>query len=446
MQNTNNKMDSQPVTKMLFGISTPIICSMMIQALYNVIDSIYVAHISDNALTAVSIVFPFQLLMIAVSTGSGVGINIVVSSLLGKRDLPRAVKASKNSLLLGCINFAVLGVSGFFLADHFVGMQLSAPGILNDSVAYMKIIAGASVGYFLSVVYERLLQSTGKTVFSMLMQPAGAVLNIILDPILIFGLLGAPKLGVAGAAWATVIAQTVSLLLGAVLHRQANKEILCPLPKFKPDMRVILRMYKLGLPSFLIQTVGSVITFFINRLLLQITEDAVAVYGICSKLQNFVFMPVYGWSNGMVPAFSYNRNAGKNDRIKEIAKVSIGVTLCLTFSGTIICNLFPQQLFHLFDASGKMLQIGIPALRIFSLSFPFSGFCVISNSLFQAAEKGFYSIILTILRQFALLLPCAYCISKWFGGNAIWWSFLLSEWITCIVTVPLLGLCLRKVN
>lgn len=325
-------------------------------------------------------------------------------------------------------------------------MQTAINSIINDSASYMKIIAGASFGYFLSIVYERLLQSTGKTIFSMLMQLIGAVLNMILDPVMIFGLFGFPKLGVAGAAWATVSSQTVSMFLGLVLHRYANKEIQYPLSGFVPNIRVIFQMYKLGFPSFFIQTVGSVVTFFINRILLQFITDAVAVYGICSKLQNFVFMPVYGWSNGMVPAFSYNLSAGKNDRIKEIARVSITVVLCITLCGTAVCSLFTRRLLNLFDASDKMLQIGIPALRIFSLSFPFAGFCVISNSVFQASGKGFYSIILTILRQFAILFPCAYCVSKWFGLNAIWWSFPVAELITCIVTVQFLWICLKEIN
>lgn len=438
MQNTDNKMGSQPVTKMLFGISMPIICSMMIQALYNVIDSMYVAHISGNALTAVSIVFPFQLLMIALATGSGVGINIVISSLLGKKDLVNAGKATKNGLLLGCVNFTVLGISGFFLADYFVSMQTTVSAIINDSVSYMKIIAGASFGYFLSVVYERLLQSTGKTVFSMLMQLIGAVLNMILDPIMIFGLFGFPKLGVAGAAWATVSSQTVSMLFGFVFHRYANQGLHDPLSGFKPKIRVIFQMYKLGFPSFFIQTTGAVVTFFINRILLQFTTDAVAVYGICSKLQNFVFMPVYGWSNGMVPAFAYNLSAGKNDRIKKIVRVSTMVVFCITLCGTAVCSLFAHPLLNLFDASDKILQFGIHALRMFSLSFPFAGFCVISNSVFQASGKGCYSMIFTMIRQFAILIPCAYCISKWFGLNAVWWSFLLAELVTCIATARLL--------
>lgn len=236
--------------------------------------------------------------------------------------------------------------------------------------------------------------------------------------------------------WATVFSQTVSMLLGLAFHWYANKEIHYPLFAFQSDIRVIFQVYKLGFPSFFIQTVGSVVTFFMNRILLQFTTDAVAIYGICSKLQNFVFMPVYGWSNGMVPAFAYNLSAGNNSRIKEIARVSITVVFCITLCGTTVCSLFTQLLLNMFDASANMLQIGIHALRIFSLSFPFAGFCVISNSVFQASGKGFYSIILTIIRQFVILIPCAYCISKWFGLNAIWWSFLLSELITCIVTIP----------
>lgn len=446
MQNTDNKMGSQPVTKMLFGISMPIICSMMIQAFYNVIDSMYVAHVSGDALTAVSIVFPFQLLMIALATGSGVGIHIVVSSLLGKKDFVNAGKTAKNSLVLGCINFMVLGISGFFLADYFVNMQTGIGSIINDSASYMKIIAGAGLGYFLSIVYERLLQSTGKTIFSMLMQLIGAVLNMILDPIMIFGLFGFPGLGVAGAAWATVLSQTVSMFLGFVFHRYANKEIHEPLSGFKPDIRVVFQMYKLGFPSFFIQTVGSVVTFFINRILLQFSTDAVAVYGICSKLQNFVFMPIYGWSNGLVPAFAYNLSAGKNDRIKKIVRVSIMVAFGITLCGTAVCRLFTHPLLGLFGASDKMLQMGTHALRIFSLSFPFAGFCVISNSVFQASGKGVYSMILTTIRQFAILIPCTYCISKWFGQNAVWWSFPLAEMVTCIAAIRLIWICLKKIN
>lgn len=443
MPNTDNKMGTQPVTKMLFGISMPIICSMMVQALYNVVDAMFVAHISGNALTAVSIVFPFQLLMIASATGSGVGINIVISSLLGKKDLTGAGKAAKSSLILGCINFGVFGVSGFFLAGYFVNAQTDTAAVLHDSIPYMKIIAGASLGYFLSIVYERLLQSTGKTMFSMVLQLTGAVLNLILDPILIFGFFGFPKLGVTGAAWATVLSQTVSMLLGLFLHKHGNKEISCRLHSVQPDIRTIIQIYKLGFPSFFVQTVGSVVTFLINHILLSFSIDAVAVYGICSKLQNFVFMPVYGWSNGMIPAFSYNQSAGKYGRAKRVVGISITVVFCITLCGTVICNLFPHILLRFFDASDKMLQFDT-SLKIFSLSFPFAGFCVISNSVFQASDRGFYSVALTIVRQFVLLVPCASCLSKCFGLSAVWWTFLLSELLTSMVTAPLLWRQLKK--
>lgn len=328
------------------------------------------------------------------------------------------------------------GVGSFRIL--FVRLQTSIGSVANDSIVYMKIISGASFGYFISIVYERLLQSTGKTVFSMLMQMIGAILNIILDPIMIFGLFGLPKLGVAGAAWATVLSQSTSLLLGMRFHRCVNKEIQTSLSGFKPDKRMIAMLYKLGFPSFFIQMIGSVVSLLINLILLQFSADAVAVYGICSKLQNFVFMPIYGWSNGMIPSFAYNLSAGKKDRIKKIVIVSVIVVFCITLCGTAVCSVFTHSLLRLFDVSGNMLQVGLYALRTFSYSFPFAGFCVVSNSVFQSCGKGSRSIILTIIRQFIVLVPCAYFISKCFGLNSIWWAFFVAELITCIATARLL--------
>lgn len=456
---SNNRMGTEPVGRLLVGMSAPIICSMMVQALYNVVDSLFVAHVSGTALAAVALVFPYQLLMIALATGSGVGISVALAGRLGARDGLGARRVALSSLVVGTANFALLGIAGLAFGSAFLAAQAPAATIIDDGASYMSIIAGGSLGYFLSVALERLLQAMGKTVHAMVMSVTGAVLNIALDPILIFGLFGAPILGVAGAAIATVASQTIAMIVGLILNLVVNREVFRPdekraddaysdndVDKCGPTLDAVLLIYRLGFPSFVIQTAGSLATFLLNQILLSFTVDAVSVFAICSRLQNFFFMAVWGWGNGMIPVLSFNRSARNRARVEKAVSVSVATVLGITSFGMTACLLFTSGLLGLFDASDAMLAIGLPALRIYALSFPLEGFCAVSSSAFQALGKGSWSTALTLARQFALAIPCAWALSVTSGLDALWWTFAIAGAVTAIPTAILLRHWVRRAS
>lgn len=436
-----NKMGTMTVNKLLISMSLPMIISMLVQALYNVVDSMFVAQISENALTAVSLAFPLQSLMIAVGVGTGVGVNAVLSKSLGQKDFESANKAASNGIILSFLSYVIFALIGVFLTGVFFKSQTSNVEIINHGSQYIYICTILSVGLFGQIILERLLQSTGKTFYTMITQGIGAIINIILDPILIFGLFGAPEMGVAGAAVATVTGQIIAMFLALYFNLKKNHEIKLNKKVFKLDIKIIKRIYAVGVPSIVMQSIGSVMTFGLNKILIGFTPTATAVFGVYFKLQSFVFMPVFGLNNGMVPIVAYNYGAKNEERVTKTIKLSTIYAMGIMLVGFLIFQAFPKQLLCLFNASEDMLRIGIPALRIISINFIFAGFCVIASSVFQALENGMLSLVVSAVRQLIAILPLAFIFGQVFGVNAIWFAFPVSE----IIAVILSAMFMKKV-
>lgn len=445
VEEKENKMGVMPVNKLLMNMSLPMMISMLVQALYNVVDSIFVSRIDENALTAVSMAFPIQSLMIALGAGTGVGVNALLSRSLGEKDYDRVNKAAGNGIFLAGINYLVFLLVGILVTTPFYLSQTKDAQILSYGQQYLTIICCCSFGMYGQFIFERLLQSTGRTFYTMITQSIGAIINIILDPIFIFGYLGVPKMGVAGAAIATVIGQIVAGTIALVINIKKNDEIQLKLKGLRPDGKIIARIYEVGIPSIIMQAIGSVMTYGMNRILIAFSSTAVAVFGVYFKLQSFIFMPVFGLNNGMVPIIAYNYGAGKKDRLIKTLKLSIIYAVGLMLLGVIIFQLFPAPLFALFDASEIMLAIGIPALRIISLSFIFAGFCIVCGSLFQALGNGVYSMVVSIARQLLVLLPVAYLLSLSGKVEAVWWAFPIAEIVSLSLTVFFMFRINRKV-
>ena len=445
VEEKENKMGVMPVNKLLMNMSLPMMISMLVQALYNVVDSIFVSRIDENALTAVSMAFPIQSLMIALGAGTGVGVNALLSRSLGEKDYDRVNKAAGNGIFLAGINYLVFLLVGILVTTPFYLSQTKDAQILSYGQQYLTIICCCSFGMYGQFIFERLLQSTGRTFYTMITQSIGAIINIILDPIFIFGYFGVPKMGVAGAAIATVIGQIVAGTIALVINIKKNDEIQLKIKGFRPDGKIIARIYEVGIPSIIMQAIGSVMTYGMNRILIVFSSTAVAVFGVYFKLQSFIFMPVFGLNNGMVPIIAYNYGAGKKDRLIKTLKLSIIYAVGLMLLGVIIFQLFPAPLFALFDASETMLAIGIPALRIISLSFIFAGFCIVCGSLFQALGNGVYSMVVSIARQLLVLLPVAYLLSLSGKVEAVWWAFPIAEIVSLSLTVFFMFRINRKV-
>lgn len=436
-----NKMGYMPVPKLLFTMSMPMIISMLVQALYNVVDSAFVAQLNEDALTAVSMAFPVQNLMIAVAVGTGVGINALLSRSLGEKQFERANLAAQNGLFLGIISYLVFAVLGLFGSRQFYLIQTDDPEIVFYGTQYVFTVTVFSFGLFLAVISERLLQSTGLTIYNMYTQGLGAIINIILDPILIFGLLGFPRLEVLGAAVATVVGQICGMLLGVVFNLRKNKEININMKGFHPDKPTIMQIYQVGLPSIIMQSIGSVMVFGINKILMMFTSTAVSVFGVYFKLQSFIFMPVFGLNNGMVPIIAYNYGARKKKRIMQTAWLSIGAAVTIMLVGLMIFHVFTKQLLGIFDASEQMLEIGIPALRIISLSFSFAGYGIVVGSVFQALGNGVYSLMVSVARQLVVILQVAFILAEVGGLIAVWWAFPIAE----IVSLTMSTILFRRI-
>lgn len=422
-----NKMGTMPVNKLLITMSLPMIISMLVQALYNVVDSAFVAQISENALTAVSMAFPIQNLMIAVSAGTGVGINALLSRSLGEKKLKDANLAANNGVFLAVLSYAVFAVFGLFFSRFYYEMQTDITEVVEYGTQYMFIISVFSIGIFMQVTFERLMQSTGRTFYNMITQGTGAIINIILDPILIFGLFGFPKMEVAGAAAATVIGQCIAMILCIYYNQKKNIEIQLSVKGFKPHLRTIKIIYGVGFPSIIMQSIGSVMTYGINRILLLFSSTAVAVFGVYFKLQSFIFMPVFGLNNGMIPIVAYNYGAKNRERIVKTVKLSVAIAIGIMILGVLVFQIFPSELLAIFNASDEMQRIGVPALRIISLSFVFAGFCIIVTSVFQALGNGIYSMIISFVRQIIVILPVSYLLATFIDLHALWFAFPIAE-------------------
>lgn len=433
-----NKMGTMPIPKLLFTMSLPIILSMLVQALYNVIDSIFVARINENALTAVSLAFPIQNLIISVASGTGVGVNALLSRSLGEKRYDTANKAANSSVLLALLSYLAFAVFGIFGAHAFFVSQTPDPQIVSYGTTYLTIVCVFSIGVFLQINMERLLQSTGLTLYNMFSQGTGAIINIIMDPILIFGLFGFPKMGVAGAAIATIFGQCCGTLIGIYFNLKKNKEIHLSFRQMRFEGKIIREIYSVGVPSILMMSIGSIMTFGMNKILLMFSSTAAAVFGVYFKLQSFFFMPVFGLNNAVVPIIAYNYGSKNKGRILHTIKLSCAAAVTILTIGAIVFLTVPGTLLKMFDASDNMLSIGIPALRIICLSFFLAGFCIVIGSVFQALGNGVYSLITSVCRQLVVLLPAAYLLAKAFGLNAVWWSYPISEIASLAISLFLL--------
>ena len=420
-------MGVMPINKLLITMALPMIVSMLVQALYNVVDSIFVAQISENALTAVSLAFPIQNFMIAVATGTGVGVNSLVAKSLGERNSENANKYATNGVFLAFLSYILFLIIGILFSRVFFEIQTDNAEIIQYGFEYMLICCVLSVGVFGQIIYERLMQATGKTIYSMYTQGVGAIINIILDPIMIFGLLGFPKMGIAGAALATVIGQLIAFMVGVILNNRKNHEIKVDFKKYKPDLYYIKRIYLIGIPSIIMASIGSVMTFAMNKILIAFTETAATVFGVYFKLQSFIFMPVFGLNNGFVPIFSYNYGACNRERMMKSLTSAIIYATAFMVAGILIMQTIPDTLLSLFNASETMIEIGVPALRIISISFIFAGACITVGSAFQALGHGFLSMFVSIGRQLIVLVPVAYLLSLTGKLNLVWWAFPIAE-------------------
>ncbi len=436
-ERVENKLGTMPVGRLLLNVSLPIVASMIVQALYNVVDSIFVARLSEQALTAVSLVFPAQNLIIAVAVGTSIGVNSLVARSLGAGECAKANRTAANGLVLAVASWVVFAVAGLLLTDAFLSNYAREPGIGPEIAemagAYMRIVMVGSAGVFIEIMYERLLQATGRSFFSMISQTVGAVVNIILDPIMIFGLLGFPKMGVQGAALATVIGQLCAMVLAFVFNHVWNKELHLAPQDYKPDWRTIAGIYKLGAPGIVMQSVGSVMVYGLNRVLGAFGATAVSVFGIYFKLQSFVFMPVFGFNSGMIPIIAYNYGARHPNRIEKTIKSALVINLCIMLLGTFLFWAFPGLLLRMFNASEEMVAIGTTALRVISISYVFAAATITFVGVFQALGKGVYALIMSIVRQLVFLLPIAWLFSNWFGLTAVWHAFYIAEFVALVL-------------
>lgn len=432
-----NKMGVMPMGRLILSMSVPMILSMLVQALYNVVDSVFVARYSQDALAALSYSFPAQNLMIGTATGTGVGVNALLSKSLGEKNFDKANKTAANGILLAMFGSVLFFLFGLFFAEPFITFQTKTPSIIAEGRTYLSIVTMLSFGIFGEIMFERLMQSTGKTIYTMFTQGIGAIINIILDPIMIFGLLGCPQMGVAGAAYATVIGQIVAFVLGIVFNHKYNPEVRLYAKNFKPDFGIIGRIYAVGIPSIIMVGIGSVMTTAMNKILNGFSDVAASVYGVYFKLQSFAFMPVFGLNNGVIPVIAYNYGAQKRKRMLHAVRLSCIIATCFMGIGLLLMQCIPAELFALFDAGEDMLAIGVPALRIISISFLFAGVCIALSSVFQALGKGIYSMCISFARQLVVLVPAAYLLSLSGNVNAIWWSYPIAEIASIAVSLLL---------
>ena len=435
-----NKMGTMPVGKLIFNMSLPMMVSMLVQALYNIVDSIFVAELSENALTAVSLAFPLQTLLIAVGAGTGVGMNALLSKSLGEKNFKKANDTAANAAVLYILSYILFLILGFSVVKPFYLSQIGNADveIMEMGIEYLSTVMIFSFGLFTQFFFERLLTSTGRTIFSMTSQLTGAVTNIILDPILIFGLFGAPKMGVTGAAVATVIGQCVAGIVAATCNHKYNRDVKLSFKGFKPDLKIIGTIYAVGVPSIIMQSIGSIMTYCMNRILIEFSSTATAVFGVYFKLQSFFFMPVFGLNNGITPIIAYNYGAKYRKRMIHTIKLSMAVAFCLTFVGFIAFEAIPQVLLGMFNSSQQLLEIGIPALRIIGIHFLIAWFCIVAGTVFQALGKAVFSMIVSIMRQLFVLVPAAYILAKVGGLHAVWWSFPIAEVISLAVSLTFL--------
>lgn len=433
---TENKMGTMPEGKLIVTMSFPIMLSMLVQALYNIVDSAFVARISEDALTAVSLAFPVQLLMIAVATGAGVGVNALLSRRLGQKKQTEADAVAVNGVFLSVCFWLVFAVLGLLFGRAFIAAFTDVPAVIDMGTSYVTVVTVASCGVFLLFVAERLMQATGNTVYHMITQLIGAVLNCVLDPLLIFGLAGFPALGTTGAALATVISQITAMAIGFFINIKFNHDVHLRVRGFRPDAEILSGIIRIGLPAAVQQSLMSVLTVGLNRILMPFSQTAVSFYGVYYKLQNFLFMPVYGLNNALIPMIGYNFGAQNRRRIERITRYALYLAVGIMAAGTVLFEALPVPLLRLFDASDAMLAIGVPGIRTIALSFCFAGASVILSGCMQGLGRGGESLWVALVRQLIVVLPAAVLLAQ-VSLNAVWLSFPLAETAGFVLAVLL---------
>ena len=439
-----NKMGTMPENKLLLSMAVPMMISMLVQALYNIVDSIFVSRICEDALTAVSMAFPLQNIIISIAVGFGVGINALLSRALGQKNAERVNQVAVNGLLLALLSYLLVLVAGLVGIRAYMRAQTDIESIVEYGITYLNICVLCSFGVFCEITFERFLQATGRTIYSMVTQLVGAITNIILDPILIFGLLGFPKMGIAGAAWATVIGQCLGAVVAVILNHCKNQEIHLRLRHIRPSGKLMGEITAISIPSIIMSCISSLTCFVMNMILIAYSSTAVAVFGVYFKLQSFVFMPVFGLNNGMVPIIAYNYGAQKPERIHKTIRLGMVYAVAIMLVGLLVFQLIPKELLLMFDASDAMLEIGAPALRIMSLAFVFAGIGIVSGSSCQAFGYSVYSMLISIARQIVVLIPAAYLLSLTGVLRSIWFAFPIAEIFSLILSLFFLRTTLKK--
>ena len=429
-----NKMGTMSISKLVIAVSFPLMLSMLTQALYNIVDSMFVSYIGENALTAVSLAYPVQNLMVAFAVGTGVGVNAVLSKRLGQKRFDEANNVAKHAFFLAACNVILFILLGYFFIEIYYKSQTNNADILKQSLEYTNIVVYGSIGLFGVIASNRLLQSTGKTVYVMITQMSGVVINLILDPILIFGLCGFPQMNIAGAALATIIGQIGSMGIGLYFNLTKNKELNLSLRGFKPNGAIIMRIYSVGIPSIIMSAIGSVMVYFVNLILAMFSTTAIAVFGIFFKLNGFAVMPVFGLNNGIIPIIAYNYGAKNKERITQTMRFSIMLAFIITFLSTAVFLIFPAELLGFFNPSQEMLEIGVPALRILALNFLIAGIAITFSGIFQAFGNGMFSMILSIVRQLVVIVPVAFLLAQTGKLINVWWAIPLAEIVGLIVS------------
>lgn len=431
-----NKMGSAPLRRLILSMSLPAMFSMLVQSMYNVVDSYFVAKISENALTAVSIASPVQMLMISVGVGTSIGINSLVSRRLGEGKFQDADRAATHGILLGILNWVIFALLGVFLSNFFFESMTSNPEIIDMGSQYVYIVTIFSMGMFIEVNTEKTLQATGNMIYPMVFQLIGAVTNIVLDPIFIFGLLGMPAMGIAGAAIATVAGQILAMIVSTIIIFTRSHKVHITFKGFRLNWNTIRDIYAVGFPSMIMQSIGSVLITIMNLILGGFNDTAIAVYGVYFKLQSFVFMPVFGLTHGVMPIMGYNFGAGNRKRLLSTLKIGCVIALMILGIGMVIFMVFPEQLLGIFDASEQMLEIGIPALRTIALSFLGAALGILFSTLFQAVGKGTFSLIISVLRQLVIIVPAAVLLSQ-IGLRYVWFAFPIAELLSLAASILL---------
>lgn len=430
-----NKMGTMPINKLIINMSLPLITSMFVQAFYNIVDSLFVARINEDALTAVSMSFPAQNLMISAGVGVGVGITALIARYLGAHDEKGITRVVHNGIFLGILNSILFALFGIFLAKFYFEFQKASGIIETYGIQYLSICSIFAFSIIMEITFERMLIASGKTIYTMITQSTGAIINIIFDPIFIFGLFGFPKMGIVGAAVATIFGQTVAMFMALYFNVTKNHEVRISIKKFAVDFKTIVNIYEIGFPSIVMQSAASFMIFQLNNLLASFSTTATAVLGVYFKLQSFVILPVFGLNNSVISIVSYNYGAGKIKRLLETVKVANIYAFSIMLAGFVLCQILPVQILKIFDASDNMLAIGVPALRIISFSFLIAPFSIVSSGTFQALGKGTFSLIISLIRQLIVILPLSYLLSRVMGMKGVWVAFPIAEIVAGILTI-----------